>query len=128
VTAVTGPVLGPLPVRWHPGLGAAALLLVGLLFAWGVGPQCGGRLLVEPFCDVGSHLCEPMSEKPWCCGDTFACGTTANGCPLGDCCPLATEPDGSSASQDDPGGWQYVPPPNPAPPHPPASAIPPRPQ
>ena len=81
----------------------------------------------EPFCSTGSHLCdEPDTQHPWCCGDDFACGTTANGCPLGTCCPLATEPDYDASP--DPGGWQYAPPAPGTTGSAPASSITPRPQ
>jgi len=50
---------------------------------------CGG--LVEPYCDPGWHMCR---ERVQCCLNTTVCGTGGNGCPVGSCCPLATEPGG----------------------------------
>jgi hypothetical protein len=50
---------------------------------------CGGR--VEPYCATGWHMCRAEVQ---CCANNAACGTGINGCPVGSCCLLATEPGG----------------------------------
>lgn len=83
---------------------------------------CGGRI-EEPYCDRGAHLCVQTGV---CCADNAACGTGANGCPVGSCCLLADEPgEGTAATATQ--GYDVPSPPAPTPPRPSATTLP-RPQ
>jgi hypothetical protein len=68
------------------------LLFGGLVAALAIAFACSGTGRWEPFCaDTTSHLCFTVSTAV-CCHSYEACGDGNNGCPSGDCCPLATEP------------------------------------
>lgn len=80
---------------------------------------CGGRV-EEPGCPPSEHLC---TAAVVCCSNTTACGTGANGCPFGSCCPLVDEPgEGTPATATQ--GYSVPSPPAPAPAQPSASISP----
>jgi hypothetical protein len=65
---------------------AASLAVIAVIWS-----ACGGEVAAYPCCPPSQHICVATYS---CCTNEEVCGNGVNGCPLGGCCLLSTEPGG----------------------------------